>query len=115
MRKLDSRLLVYIVLFGFGVALGPLASLWSPIVLARFGHENATATVGLLNIATGGVAFFAPLAISVLHSVTGGYVIPFTILGTVTALGAVLFRWGTSSKGSELCQESESLSTEPTD
>ncbi|RJT07131.1 MFS transporter [Halococcus sp. IIIV-5B] len=110
-----SSVPVYIVLFGFGVALGPLASLWSPIVLTRFGHENATATVGLLNIATGGVAFFAPLAISVLHSVTGGYVIPFTILGTVTALGAVLFRWGTSSKGSELCQESESLSTEPTD
>ena len=110
-----SRVPVYIILFGFGVALGPLASLWSPIVLTRFGHENATATVGLLNIATGGVAFFAPLAIRVLHRVTGGYLIPFMILGTVTALGAVLFQLGTSSRGRELSRESESPSTEPMD
>jgi OFA family oxalate/formate antiporter-like MFS transporter len=106
---------VYATLFGFGVALGPLASLWSPIVLTRFGHENATATVGLLNIATAGIAFLAPLAISVLHSVTGGYVVPFIILGIVTALGAVLFRWGTNPESDDPNRSPESLDSEPAD
>lgn len=87
-----SNLLVYIVLFGFGIALGPLASLWSPIVLTRFGSENATATVGLLNVATAGSAFIALLAVSALHRATGGYVLPFVTLGVITVLGAGLFR-----------------------
>lgn len=78
-----SNLLVYIVLFGFGIALGPLASLWSPIVLTQFGSENATATVGLLNIATAGSAFLAPLIVSALQGVAGGYVIPFVTLGVI--------------------------------
>ena len=35
-----SYLLVYLILVGFGVALGPPASLWSSIVPTHFGHEN---------------------------------------------------------------------------
>lgn len=108
-----SNLPIYATLFGFGVALGPLASLWSPIVLTRFGHENATATVGLLNIATAGVAFLAPLAISILHTVTGGYTIPFVMLGIITALGAVLFRWGTNSERGDPNRSPESLGSDP--
>lgn len=93
-----STILVYPILVGFGIALGPLASLWSPIVLTRFGHENATATVGLLNIATAGFAFLAPLAATVFRRVTGGYVVPLIVLGIVTVLGGGLFHWGTKAK-----------------
>ena len=110
-----SNLPVYIVLFGFGVALGPLASLWSPIVLARFGSENATATVGLFNVAMAGSAFIAPLTVSTLHRVAGGYVLPFITLGVFTVLGAGLFRWGTDLESSDSDQSSESISPEPVD
>ena len=102
-----SNLPVYIVLFGFGFALGPLASLWSPIVLTRFGSENATATVGLLNVAMAGSAFLAPLAVSALHRVTGGYIIPFITLGVITILGASLFRWGTNPESGDTGQNPE--------
>lgn len=91
-----SNLLIYIVLFGFGIALGPLASLWSPIVLARFGSENATATVGLINIAVAGSAFLAPPIVSTLHRLSGGSVFPLTLLGAITIFGAALFHWGTN-------------------
>ncbi|MFC5972054.1 nitrate/nitrite transporter [Halomarina salina] len=94
-----SRLLVYGTLFGLGVALGPLASLWSPIILTRFGQENATATVGLLNISMAGFALLAPLAVGPLKHMTGGYVVPLVALGVVTALGAGLFGWGTTPVG----------------
>ncbi|WP_139246665.1 MFS transporter [Halogranum amylolyticum] len=96
-----SNLLVYIVLFGFGIALGPLASLWSPIVLTRFGSENATATVGLMNIAVAGSAFLAPLIVSALHRVTDESIFPFVVLGAIVGLGAALFYWGTNSASSD--------------
>ncbi|QCS44487.1 nitrate/nitrite transporter [Natrinema versiforme] len=95
-----SNLLIYVVLFGFGIALGPLASLWSPIVLSRFGSENATATVGLINIAVAGSAFLSPLIISAFHRMTGGSILPLILLGIITALGAALFHWGTNPASS---------------
>jgi OFA family oxalate/formate antiporter-like MFS transporter len=110
-----SNLPVYIVLFGFGVALGPLASLWSPIALTRFGSENATATIGLFNVAMAGSAFFAPLAVSTLHRVTGGYVISFITLGVITILGAAFFRWGTNPASGNSDQNPELLTSELTD
>ena len=110
-----SNLLVYIVLFGFGIALGPLATLWSPIVLTRFGSENATATIGLLNVATAGSAFLAPLIVSALQGVVGGYAIPFVTLGGITILGGGLFRWGTTSAGGDSDRSPESHNPEPTD
>jgi len=79
--------LAYAALFGFGIALGPLATLWSPIILTAFGQENATATVGLLNVSTAGFALVAPTGASVLHRVTGGWVVPLVALGIVTILG----------------------------
>jgi len=91
-----SPLLIYSVLFGFGIALGPLASLWSPIVLTRFGSDNATATVGLINVAVAGSAFFAPFIVTALHRATGGSVLPLILLGAITVLGATLFYWGTT-------------------
>ncbi|RRJ29574.1 MFS transporter [Halocatena pleomorpha] len=106
-----SNLFIYIVLFGFGIALGPLASLWSPIVLTRFGSENATATVGLINIATAGSAFLVPLTASALHRVVGGSVFPFITLGVLTVLGAALFRWGTAPQSGDSEQTLGSLTS----
>jgi len=91
-----SNLLIYLVLFGFGIALGPLASLWSPIILTRFGSENATATVGLMNIAVAGSAFLTPLIVNALHRVTGESILPLILLGAITIFGATLFHWGTN-------------------
>lgn len=110
-----SNSLIYLVLFGFGIALGPLASLWSPIVLSRFGSENATATVGLINIAVAGSAFLAPLIASTLHRVAGGSVLPFITIGAITVLGAVLFHWGTDPASSDSDQSPESLTPGPAD
>ncbi|MFB6129299.1 MAG: nitrate/nitrite transporter [Salinigranum sp.] len=91
-----SRLSLSVTLVGFGVGLGALASLWSPIVITRFGPENATATLGLLKIPQPLAAFFAPLAVSALHHETGGYAVPLVALGAVTVLGAAFFYWGTA-------------------
>ncbi|QLH77136.1 MFS transporter [Halosimplex rubrum] len=91
-----SRPALYAVLVGFGIGNGTLAALWSPIVLTRFGSENATATVGLLNTSTAGAAFLSPLAISALRGVTGGYTVPLVALALVTAVGVALFHWGTA-------------------
>ncbi|WP_190303760.1 MFS transporter [Haladaptatus sp. R4] len=94
-----SNTMIYVVLVGLGASLGPLASLWSPIILTRFGPENATATVGLLNISIAQSAFLGPLAVSVLDRVTGGYVAPLVAVSVVTVLGAGFFYRGTSSEG----------------
>ena len=93
---IHSTAAVYLVLVGLGAGLGPLASLWSPIVLTRFGPENATATIGLLNITTTLAAFLGPLAVTILDKTTGGYVAPLVGLSAVTFLGAALFYRGTA-------------------
>lgn len=92
----DSEPLLYAAVVGMGIGLGPLASLWSPIVLTRFGHENATAIVGLLVVGSAGAAFLAPLAVSAAHTTTGGYAGPLVALSVVTVLGALLLYWGTN-------------------
>jgi MFS family permease len=91
-----SPLPLYVVLVAFGVGNGTLAALWSPIVLSSFGTENATATVGLLNLAMAGSAFLAPLAVSALRGLTDGYAVPLVALGAVTVGGVALFYWGTA-------------------
>lgn len=93
---IHSEFLLYIDVIGLGIAFGPLAALWSPIVLTRFGRENATAIVGLLLIGSAGAAFLAPLAVSALHRVTDGYTIPLVALSVITVLGAGLFYWSTA-------------------
>ncbi|MFB6108041.1 MAG: nitrate/nitrite transporter [Haloplanus sp.] len=98
LSAVHTRLSLYLTLVGFGVSLGALAPLWSPIVVTRFGAENATATVGLLKLPQAGAAFAAPLAVSVLFGLTDGYADPLTALSVVTVLGASLFYWGTAPK-----------------
>ncbi|WP_136688905.1 MFS transporter [Halorhabdus amylolytica] len=97
---IGSRLSLYVVLVGFGIGNGTLAALWSPIVLGRFGTENATATVGLLNTAIAGSAFLAPLAVSALRRITGSYTAPLVSLSVITVVGVALFYWGTASEHS---------------
>lgn len=92
---IDSELPLYVSVVGMGIGLGPLASLWSPVVLGRFGHENATAIVGLLVTGSASAAFLAPLSVSAVHSVTGRYVLPLVGVGVTTVLGALLLYWGT--------------------
>lgn len=98
---IGSRLSLYVLLVGFGIGNGTLAALWSPIILGRFGTENATATVGLLNTAIAGSAFLAPLAVSALRDITGDYTSPLVGLGVVTVAGVALFYWGTASEHDE--------------
>jgi MFS family permease len=93
---IGARLPLYVVLVGFGIGNGTLAALWSPIVLKRFGTENATATLGLLNTAIAGSAFCSPLAVSALRTIEGGYAVPLVALGVVTVIGITLFYWGTA-------------------
>jgi len=93
---IGSRLPLYVVLVGCGIGNGTLAALWSPIILSRFGAENATATVGILNFAIAAVAFLAPLAVSALRVRTGDYALPLVALGILTVVGVALFHWGTA-------------------
>lgn len=88
---------LYAVLACLGIGNGALASLWSPIVLTRFGPGNGTALVGLLNVTTASVAFLAPLAVGVARDALGGYALPLLALAAVTFLGVAFFHWGTAS------------------
>jgi len=91
-----ARAQLYLTLAGFGVSLGAVAPLWSPIIVTRFGAEHATAAVGLLKVPQAGAAFAVPLVVSALYVTTNGYTDPLTALGLVTVLGAFLFYWGTA-------------------
>lgn len=95
-----SRPVLYLPLVVFGIGLGAVASLYSPIVVRRFGPENASAVVGLFNVVEAVTAFLAPIGLNALVGVTGGYTLPLVALTGVTFLGAGLFYWGTSPAGS---------------
>ena len=91
----DARPLLYATLVVFGIGLGAIAALFSPIIIRQFGPENATAVVGLFTIAEASTAFLAPIGFNALVEVTGGYVLPLLALMCVTLAGAGLFYWGT--------------------
>lgn len=91
-----SPALMYVSLAVFGVGLGAVATLFSPIIVGRFGPENATAIVGLFTAAEASTAFGAPLGLNLLVGATGGYAVPLVVLAAVTLAGAGLFHWGTA-------------------
>lgn len=91
----DTELAMYVTLVVFGVGLGAIATLFSPIVVDRFGPEQATAIVGLFTMAETPMAFGAPIGLNLLYAATGGYVVPLVVFGAVTLAGAGLFHWGT--------------------
>ncbi|MFB6353578.1 MAG: MFS transporter [Halobacteriales archaeon] len=91
----DTRALMYVTLAVFGVGLGAVATLFSPILVGRFGPENATAIVGLFTVAEATTAFGAPIVVNLLVGATGGYAVPLALLALLTLAGAGLFHWGT--------------------
>jgi hypothetical protein len=91
-----STLAMYVLLVLFGAGLGAVAPLFSPIVIGRFGPENATAIVGAFTVGQAVTAFSAPVVLSLLRSASGGYAVPLVILGGTTLLGGVLFYRGTA-------------------
>ena len=90
-----TDLAMYAALAVFGVGLGAIATLFSPIVVDRFGPEHATAVVGLFTISEAPMAFGAPIGLTLLYRATGGYAVPLAVFGGLTLLGAALFHWGT--------------------
>lgn len=92
----DTAVSMYVALAVFGVGLGTVATLFSPVILGRFGPENATAIVGLFTAVEATTAFGAPLGLNLLVTATGGFDLPLVGLAAVTVAGAGLFHWGTA-------------------
>lgn len=87
--------LLYATIVLFGVGLGAVAALFSPVLLRAYGVENATAVVGLFTISEAVTAFSVPIVTNYLVGLTGGYTAPLVLMGAVTILGAAMFHWGT--------------------
>ncbi len=92
---IGSTLPMYVLLVVFGAGLGAVAPLFSPIIIDRFGPENATAIVGAFTVGQAVTAFCAPVVLSLLRSASGGYTAPLVVLGGATLLGGLLFYRGT--------------------
>jgi MFS family permease len=90
---------MYVLVVCFGVGLGAVAPLFSPIIIERFGPANATAIVGIFTVAEATTAFSIPIALNVLREFTGGYAPPLVLIGGLTLLGAALFYRGTAPLG----------------
>lgn len=86
---------MYVTLAVFGFSLGAIATLFPPVILGKFGPENAVAIVGLFTIAESTTAFLAPVGVDGLVVLTGGHAIPLALLGVVTLVGVGMFHWGT--------------------
>lgn len=94
-----SPLSMYVLLVLFGVGLGVVAPLFSPVILERFGPANATAIVGIFTIGEAATAMSIPIALNVLVDLSGGYTVPLVLIGGLTLLGAGLFYRGTAPGG----------------
>ena len=93
---IGSTLPMYALLIAFGAGLGAVAPLFSPVVISRFGPQNATAIVGAFTVGQAVTAFSAPVVLSLLRSASGGYALPLVVLGCVTLIGGGLFYRGTA-------------------
>ena len=92
--------LMYVLLVTFGIGLGAIAPLFSPIIIERFGPANATAIVGVFTVAEAATAFLVPIGLNLILGVTNGYAVPLLTVGGLTLLGAGLFYRGTAPKTS---------------
>lgn len=92
----SSHILMYVVLVLFGIGLGVVAPLFSPILLNRFGASNATALIGIFNIAEAVTAISIPIILNVLTDASGGYTLPLVLVFVLTLLGGWLFYRGTA-------------------
>jgi MFS family permease len=92
----STQLSMYVVLVLFGIGLGVVAPLFSPILLNRFGASNATALIGIFNIGEAVTAISVPILLNVLTEVSGGYTLPLVLVFVLTLLGGWLFYRGTA-------------------
>jgi len=94
----STQLSMYVVLVLFGIGLGVVAPLFSPILLNRFGAANATALIGIFNIGEAVTAISVPILLNVLTDFSGGYTLPLVLVFVMTLLGGWLFHRGTAPK-----------------
>jgi len=97
----ETTAVMYVLLVVFGVGLGTIAPLFSPIIIDRFGPEHATAIVGSFTVGQAATAFSTPIALNALTGFTGGYAAPLVFFAGVTLLGAGLFYRGTAPDTAE--------------
>jgi len=90
-----TPLVMYVSLVTFGLGLGAIAALFSPVIVSAFGRENATAVVGLFTISETLTSFLAPIGMNALSTATGGYAVPLAGVVAMTLLGGAMFYWGT--------------------
>lgn len=93
-----TPLSMYVLLVFFGIGLGVVAPLFSPVILERFGPANATAIVGIFTIGEAATAMSIPIVLNVLLDLSGGYTVPLVLTGGLTLLGAWLFYRGTAPR-----------------
>ncbi|WP_311172691.1 MFS transporter [Halobellus ordinarius] len=93
---ISAPLPMYVLLVVFGIGLGAIAPLFSPIIIDRFGPANATAIVGIFTAAQAATAFSVPIVLNVLTEGTGSNAPPLLLIGGATLLGAGLFYRGTA-------------------
>jgi MFS family permease len=93
--RASVRPVMYASLVVFGVGLGGIATLYSPVVLRGFGSANAAAVIGVFQFASAISALLTPVAMNALVDAFGGYTEPLVLLAIVTAAGAGLFWSGT--------------------
>ncbi|MFB6250381.1 MAG: MFS transporter [Halobellus sp.] len=93
---MGSRPVMYALLVLFGIGLGTVAPLFSPIIIGRFGPANATAIVGLFTLGQAATSFMTPVALNILQDLSSGYTVPLLAVGGLTLLGGVLFYRGTA-------------------
>ncbi|MFA1610987.1 MFS transporter [Halobellus rubicundus] len=91
-----TRPATYALLILFGVGLGTVAPLFSPIIIERFGPANATAIVGLFILGQAATSFTTPVALNVLYDLSGGYAVPLVAVAGLTLLGGAMFYRGTA-------------------
>ncbi len=89
---------VYLTVTLFGVGLGGISTLTSPILLQSYGRKNGTAVIGVFNVAAGIAGFVAPMIPTVILAETGSYTPSILLMSIMTALGGVLFWYGTSTE-----------------
>lgn len=86
---------MYVSLVAFGVGLGAIAALYPAIVVRAFGPENATAITGSFMFCSAVSGFLTPVGMDAMVGATGGFALPLVAVGVLTAIGTVLFYWGT--------------------
>jgi len=88
---------VYLAVTLFGIGLGGIATLTTPVLLDSYGTKNATAVVGIFNLAAGVAGFVAPSIPTIVFGGVEDYTPTILTMIAMTALGGMLFWYGTGT------------------